>query len=90
MTYTDISQFQAPESPDLYRELQSTRKQLSETEQLLEKSRNFYAKAKQEDKRVLRTEILDAERQFVRLTNDVKTLEKRIRQSENNIINNSK
>ena len=90
VTYTDISQFQAPESPDLYRELQSTRKQLSETEQLLEKSRNFYAKAKQEDKRVLRTEILDAERQFVRLTNDVKTLEKRIRQAENNIINNSK
>ena len=90
VTYTDISQFQAPESPDLYRELQSTRKQLSETEQLLEKSRNFYAKAKSEDKRVLRTEILDAERQFVRLTADVKTLEKRIRQSENNIINNSK
>lgn len=90
VTYTDISQFQAPESPDLYRELQSTRKQLKETEQLLEKSRNFYAKAKPEDKRVLRTEILDAERQFVRLTTDVKTLEKRIRQSENNIINNSK
>ena len=54
---------------------------------MLEKSRNFYAKAKPEDKRVLRTEILDAERQFVRLTNDVKMLEKRIRQSENNIIN---
>ena len=90
ITYTDISQFQAPDSPDLYRELQSTKKQLKETEQLLEKSRNFYAKAKPEDKRVLRTEILDAERQFVRLTNDVKTLEKRIRQSENNIINNSK
>ena len=90
VTYTDISQFQAPDSPDLYRELQSTKKQLKETEQLLEKSRNFYAKAQPEDKRVLRTEILDAERQFVRLTNDVKTLEKRIRQSENNIINNSK
>ena len=90
VTYTDISQFQAPDSPDLYRELQSTKKQLKEIEQLLEKSRNFYAKAKPEDKRVLRTEILDAERQFVRLTADVKTLEKRIRQSENNIINNSK
>ena len=87
VTYTDISQFQAPESADLYRELQSTKKQLKDTEQLLEKSRNFYAKAKPEDKRVLRTEILDAERQFVRLTNDIKTLEKRIRQSENNIIN---
>ena len=90
ITYTDISQFQAPDSPDLYRELQSTKKQLKDIEQLLEKSRNFYAKAKPEDKRVLRTEILDAERQFVRLTADVKTLEKRIRQSENNIINNSK
>ena len=90
VTYTDISQFQAPDSPDLYRELQSTKKQLKDIEQVLEKSRNFYAKAKPEDKRVLRTEILDAERQFVRLTTDVKTLEKRIRQSENNIINNSK
>ena len=90
VTYTDISQFQAPDSPDLYRELQSTKKQLKDIEQLLEKSRNFYAKAKPEDRRVLRTEILDAERQFVRLTADVKTLEKRIRQSENNIINNSK
>ena len=90
VTYTDISQFQAPDSPDLYRDLQSTKKQLKDIEQLLEKSRNFYAKAKPEDKRVLRTEILDAERQFVRLTTDVKTLEKRIRQSENNIINNSK
>lgn len=90
VTYSDISQFQAPESADLYRELQSTKKQLKDTEQLLEKSRNFYAKAKSEDKRVLRTEILDAERQFVRLTADVKTLEKRIRQAENNIINNSK
>ena len=90
VTYSDISQFQAPESADLYRELQNTKKQLKDTEQLLEKSRNFYAKAKSEDKRVLRTEILDAERQFVRLTADVKTLEKRIRQAENNIINNSK
>ena len=89
VTYTDISQFAAPESPDLFRELQSTRKQLLETEQLLEKARTFYAKAKPEDKRVLRTEILDAEKQFARLTADVKTLEKRIRQAENHIINNS-
>ena len=90
VTYTDISQFQAPESPDLYRELQSARKQFEETRQLLEKSRNFYSKARPEDKRVLRKEILDAEKQYERLASDVKTLEKRIRQSENNIINNSK
>ena len=89
VTYTDISQFQAPESADLYRELQSTKKQLKDTEQLLEKSRNFYAKAKSEDKRVLRTEILDAEKQFVRLTADVKTLEKRIRRiTLSTILNN--
>ena len=90
ITYTDISQFQDPESANLYREFLSTQKQLKEMEQLLEKSRNFYAKAKPEDKRVLRTEILDAEKQFARLTADVKTLEKRIRQAENLIINNSK
>ena len=90
ITYTDISQFKDPESADLYRELLSTQKQLKDTEQLLEKARNFYAKAKPEDKRVLRTEILDAEKQFVRLTTDAKTLEKRIRKAENLIINNSK
>ena len=90
ITYTDISQFQDPESANLYREFLSTQKQLKEMEQLLEKSRNFYAKAKPEDKRVLRTEILDTEKQFARLTADVKTLEKRIRQAENLIINNSK
>jgi len=90
VTYTDVSQFKSPESPDLYRELQGTQKQLQETEQLLEKSRSFYAKAKSEDKRVLRAEILDAENKFVRLKTDVKALEKRIRQAENQIINNSK
>lgn len=90
ITYTDISQFQDPESSNLYREYLSTQKQLKETEQLLEKARNFYAKAKPEDKRVLRAEILDAEKQFVRLTADAKTLEKCIRKAENLIINNSK
>ena len=90
ITYTDISQFQDPESADLYRELLSTQKQLQDIQQLLEKSRNFYAKAKPEDKRILRTEIIDAEKQYVRLTTDVKTLEKRIRKAENLIINNSK
>ena len=90
VTYTDISHFQDPESANLYREYLSTQKQLKDYEQLLEKSRNFYTKAKPEDKRVLRAEILDAERQYVRLTTDVKTLEKRIRKAENLIINNSK
>ena len=88
MTYTDISQFKDPESANLYRELLSTQKQLKDVQQLLEKSRNFYAKAKPEDKRVLRAEILDAEKQYVRMTTDVKALEKRIRQAENLIINN--
>ena len=90
ITYTDISQFQAPESAELYRELQSTKKQFDEIVQLLEKSRNFYAKARQEDKKVLRSEIIDAEKKYERLAVDVKRLEKRIRQAENNIINNSK
>lgn len=90
VTYTDISQFQDPESANLYREYLSTQKQLKDYKQLLEKSRNFYTKAKPEDKRVLRAEILDAERQYVRLATDVKTLEKRIRKAENLIINNSK
>ena len=87
VTYTSVSQFRSQESLPLYKELTYTQKRIKEIEKTLEKSRNYYVKAKADDKRVLRTEILDAEQQLMKLTADVKTLEKRIRNAENIIIN---
>ena len=86
VTYTSVSQFRSQESLPLYKELTDTQKRLEEIKKTLEKSRNYYVKAKADDKRVLRTEILDAEDQLLRLTAEVQTLEKRIRNAENIII----
>jgi hypothetical protein len=60
---------------------------LEDTQVLLEKSRNYYAKASADDKQTLRPEILDAEKKLERLIADTKSLEKRIRNAENSIIN---
>ena len=86
-TYTSVSQFRHPDSKGLYAELQEVKRQLEDTQVLLEKSRNYYAKASADDKRTLRPEILDAEKKLERLIADMKSLEKRIRNAENSIIN---
>ena len=86
-TYTSVSQFRHPDSKGLYAELQEAKRQLEDTQVLLEKSRNYYIKASADDKQTLRPEILDAEKKLERLIADMKSLEKRIRNAENSIIN---
>ena len=86
-TYTSPSQFRHTDSKGLYAELQEAKRLLEDTQVLLDKSRNYYAKATAEDKRTLRPEILDAEKKLERLIAEAKSLEKRIRNAENSIIN---
>ena len=86
-TYTSESQFKNPECLSMYRELKDTQKRLSDVRKLLDKSRAFYAKAKADDKKVLRTEILDAEKQEEQLSEGIRELSKKIRNAENRIIN---
>lgn len=86
-TYTSVSQFRHPDSKGLYAELQEAKRQFEDTQVLLEKSRNYFAKASADDKQTLRPEILDAEKKLERLIADTKSLEKRIRNAENSIIN---
>ena len=86
-TYTSVSQFRHPDSKGLYAELLEAKRQLEDTQVLLEKSRNYFAKASADDKQTLRPEILDAEKKLERLIADTKSLEKRIRNAENSIIN---
>ena len=90
LTYTSVSQFRSPESQPLFQQLTDTKKKLTEIQNTLEKTRTFYVKANTEDKRVLRTEILDGEDEILRLTHQVNNLEKRIRNAENKFLNPSK
>ena len=62
-------------------------KQQKELKENLEKSRNFYAKAKVVDRDILRKEILKSERQYEYYLQQMKVLEKRIRNAENEMIN---
>lgn len=87
LTYTSPRQFRCHESLPLYRKLTEMKKQLSDTEAQLEKSRNFYARVKADDRLTLRKEILEAEQLQENLTAEVKALEKRIRNEENRLIN---
>ena len=86
ISYTSENQFRSPESRTLYGKLTEAKKQKAEIQASLDKARNYYNKAYPEDKQTLRTEILDAEKQVERLTLDIKTLEKRIRNIENKLI----
>ena len=87
VTYTSVSQFRSPDSLPLFQRLTETKRKLAETQNTLEKSRAYYAKANKEDKNVLRTEILEGEDDILRLTYQVSDLEKRIRNAENKILN---
>ena len=87
VTYTSVSQFRSPDSLPLFQQLTDTKRKLAETQNTLEKSRAYYAKANKEDKNVLRTEILEGEDDILRLTYQVSDLEKRIRNAENKILN---
>ena len=87
-TYTSISQFRADDNDVLFREYQNTLKQIEELKLSLEKSRNYYIKAKSQDRDILKKEILDSERQYEKKLKDVKSLEKRIRNAENAYLQN--
>ena len=87
VTYTSISQFRAPDNDILFREYQSMQKQQKELKENLDKARNYYHKARISDREILRKEILDSERQYESFLKEMKTLEKRIRNEENKIMN---
>lgn len=87
VTYTSASQFRAPDNGTLYKEYLSMQAQQNKLKENLGKSRNFYAKARKDDREILRKEILDSERQYEKHLKEMKALEKRIRNAENKYIN---
>lgn len=87
VTYTSPNQFRAPDNDILFKEYLSMQKQQKELKENLEKSRNFYAKARKGDRDILRKEILDSERLYENNLKEMNTLEKRIRNAEIEFIN---
>ena len=84
LTYTSAKDFRSPMAANHYRELLKARERLSTLEDDLQKSRDRYAQADENGRRLLRDIILHNEEQALLLHNNIHTLEKQIRNKENN------
>ena len=84
LTYTSAKDFQSPTAANHYRELLKARDRLSTLEAELQKSRDRYAQADENGRKLLHDIILHNEEQALMLRNNIHTLEKQIRNEENN------
>ena len=82
VTYTRLSEFRAPGSSRLFQELQSLRQQYQRLATALDKARDYYVQAAQDERDELRSEILASERTQSQLQRQIHDTEKTIRNSE--------
>ena len=83
-TYTSAADFRSPKAADHYRELLKARERQATIEADLQKTRDRYALADEDGRRLLREVILHNEEQAMQLYNAIHALEKQIRKEENN------
>ena len=86
LTYTSVKDFRSPTAANHYRELLKARERLATIEADLQKTRDRYARADKDGRRLFRDIILQNEEQALLLHNSIHTLEKQIRNEENNNI----
>ena len=84
LTYTSAKDFRSPTAANHYRELLKARERLSHLEAELQKTRDRYAQADENGRKLLSEIILHNEEQTLLLRNKIHTLEKQIRNEENN------
>ena len=84
LTYTSAKDFRSPTAANHYRELLKARERLSHLEAELQKTRDRYAQADENGRKLLSEIILHNEEQSQILRNNIHTLEKQIRNKENN------
>lgn len=84
LTYTSAKDFRSPTAANHYRELLKARERLSNLEAELQKTRDRYAQADENGRKLLSEIILHNEEQTLLLRNNIHTLEKQIRNEENN------
>lgn len=83
LTYANAREFRSAEASALYKELITVRHNLSILETEMVKSREQYSEANTAKRQALRKEILAAEDKSLKLSEQAKSLEKRIRKLEN-------
>ena len=86
LTYTSVRDFRSPAAANHYRELLKARERLATLEAELQKSRDRYARSDENGRRLLREVILHNEEQVLLLRDAIHSLEKQIRNEENNSI----
>ena len=84
LTYASVKDFRSPAAANHYRELLKARERQATIEADLQKTRDRYARADEDGRRLLREVILHNEEQALLLRNSIHTLEKQIRKEENN------
>lgn len=84
LTYTSAKDFRSPTAANRYHELLKARERLSHLEAELQKTRDRYAQADENGRKLLSEIILHNEEQSLILRNKIHTLEKQIRNEENN------
>ncbi|MDO4933854.1 MAG: hypothetical protein Q4E71_04515, partial [Prevotella sp.] len=85
-TYRSLSDFRSQENVNRYSELTSIRKKLDTLGKAIEKARNYYATAAIHERNELKGEILKSEQQMEALEIKARSIEKAIRNSENNLL----
>ena len=83
LTYASVKDFRSPAAANHYRELLKARERQATIEADLQKTRDRYARADEDGRRLLREVILHNEEQALLLRNSIHTLEKQIRKEEN-------
>lgn len=86
LTYTSVQDFRSPAAANQYRELLKARERLAGIESELQKSRDRFTSSNEEGRRLLREIILHNEEQTLLLRDAIHSLEKQIRNEENNKI----
>lgn len=82
-TYTSVSDFHGAFNRTQVKQLQDVRQKLSSLEQALAKKRNYYSKASNKERLELQKEILKDEQQVTAYYEQIRTIEKNIRNAEN-------
>ena len=86
LTYTSVRDFRSPTAANHYRELLKARERQASIEAELQKSRDLYARSNEDGRHLLREVILHNEEQALLLRDAIRSLEKQIRNEENNIL----
>ena len=86
LTYTSVNDFRSPKAANHYRELLKARERQATLEAELQKSRDRYARSNEDGRRLLSEVILHNEAQALQHHDTIRSLEKQIRNEENNSI----